>query len=135
MCLTLTKDSQRLTRNLRRRKGPIVAYKLINTDNTSFFNDYKWVAGVNISGRKINKLDIFERSDGKVNKGFHFFLEKPEECLRQHQCWCPCQCHYQCPCRYNKLLKISINPKDIISVGIWENKNCVAATKCTVEAL
>jgi hypothetical protein len=140
MCLKLTRDSARLKRNLRRRKRPIIAYKLLNTDNTSQISPYQWEPGPNESSRASAVLVSGEILTREVHQGFHFFLEEPKGCPRPCQCRCPClypcqnRCRYRCTDTFptNKVVKFRIEPTDIVAVGKWDSIDCLVATKATM---
>jgi len=129
MCLTITKDSERLTQNLKEKKEPITAYKVLSPDIKSGYFHFQWKVGLNISDRELTRLTKKELETSKINEGFHLALEKPEECQ------CPCQYLYrrqylyQCRYQYNKVFKCKIDPKDIVSAGIWEGIPSIVATK------
>jgi len=144
MCLTITKDSKRLTRNLRRRRKPIVAYKILRLDMKSGFKGFWWKVGLNISNRESAKPTKEELETSEIDEGFHLALDKPEKC--PHQCrylyLCQCrhryryqyQCRYRCQCHHQrtKIFKCKIDPKDIVSAGVWEGIPSIVATKATL---
>ena len=148
------------TKELQNSNENIIVYKLLNPDNTSIFNDYKWLEDKeNISDREETELTEDEIEDDEIHKGFHFFLDKPKICSYYKKDENENQCQYRCPsrnrcqnlylnpnpylykccCRYrctskdptNKVVKFSINPKDIVVVGIWDNLPNIVATKAT----
>jgi hypothetical protein len=139
MCLELTEDSARLKKNFRRRKGPIVAYKLLNLDNTSCIKNFLWKDGLNISSRKDTALTPKDILFNEVNEGFHFFFDIPKDCPYYDQCQClnryPCRYRHLCRCRcirtdpVNKVAKFHIDPKDVVAVGEWGGRECLVATK------
>jgi len=124
MCLTITKDSRRLTRNLKRQKGPVIAYKILNPGMRSEYYYFQWKVGLNISDRRSTKLTENEIYGDMINEGFHLALNKPEKC--------PYLNPYQCSAQYNKVFKCEIDPKDIISTGIWSGIPSITATKVTL---
>jgi len=146
MCLDLTKDSKRLTRNLKEKKEPVIAYKILDSDMTSGYKHFQWKVGLNISDRKLTRLTKEELEDSEISKGFHLALDKPEKC--PHQCrsapqslyQCQYRDHYLCLSRYQyqcldqrtKIFKCKIDPKDIVSTGIWEGIPSLFATKVTL---
>jgi len=142
MCLSLTKDSARLKRNLRRRKKPIIAYKIVNNNWTSGYHSFKWKVGINESNRADTKLTADEIKSCTVNKGFHLALDEPEKCRYPHPypcpypCLCPCPypclCPCPCPYPYNKVLRCTIDPGDIVAVGKCESITSIVATKVIV---
>jgi hypothetical protein len=159
MCLMLNEDSARLKRNLRRRKKPITVYKaLFDFGEDGIFSEYKdfqWKEGLNTSNRDRTVLFTGERRRAQVSEGFHFFLnqeEAEEYCRYPYRCQylypyryqylypyrclsrCPCRCRYpdEQKCPYFKVVKLTIQPKDMVAVGEFDNKQCVVATKATM---
>ena len=77
----------------------------------------------------------------QIDSGLHFFEEKPKECTTDLSChYHPFSCgcgliklvQFQCREKYNKILKVEIQPKDLISFETWRGENSLVATKCTV---
>jgi len=136
MCLEITEDSKRLTRNLRRRKKPIIAYKILSPDMESGYYSFQWTFGLNISDRRSIELLEDEIWHSKINKGFHLALEKPEKCPYQPQCYYHCQYRclylYQCYYRHTKVFKCEIDPKDVVSAGEWLQIPSIIAIKVTL---
>jgi len=140
MCLELTKDSERLTQNLKEKKKSITVYKILGSDMISGFEYFRWKTGLNISNRELTKLTKGELRTNEINEGFHLALEKPEKCPNRRPYPCPnhyrCQCHYQdryqYQCPYTKVFKCEIDPKDIIAVGIWVGIPSIVVTKVTL---
>ena len=155
MCLEITEKSLRETKELKAQQKPIVAYKILDRDLGSQFQEFQWEFGENKSGRESADLTEEELEEMKVDEGFHFVLEKPEECpefepdedgichyqnLSQNQYQCPYQyqClylyHFQYPCQssksLNKIFRVEIQPEDLIAVGSWNGFKSLAATKC-----
>lgn len=141
MCLTLTKDSARLKRNLRRRKKPVVCYKVLTGEHKSPFQGSgdKWEEGLQESNRSTTILSKVEHSRGKVYTGFHFYLKNPQT-IGPYPCPCPyqyprqypfpypCQHPYPCPM---VVCRCTVEPEDIVAVGEWDSKICIVATKVT----
>jgi len=142
MCLTLTKDSARLKRNLRRRKRPITAWKLLDPNMESIHNDFTWKKGKNVSNRSTTNLDREEITGRRVSRGFHLFLKKPKGCpypypcrhRYRYPCRCPYRYQYRCPSENpaNILIKCEIDPEDVVAVGKWEDMDCIVAVKATM---
>jgi len=137
MCLSLNENSVRLKKNLRRRKKPIIAYKIVEPTLESQYTYFQWPESGEVkSNRSDTKLTTYEKSNGIVDKGFHFFVLQPEKCkdcssLKDNFCD---QRHNQCAQIYptNRILKCEIQPKDIVTVGDWGKYNSLVATKCKV---
>lgn len=80
MCLHLQKDSARIKKNLRRRKGPLIVYKVLERKyNGTLVSPYP--AGLNHqwhnfrehrSTRSSTKLAYREIKTREIKKGFHF---------------------------------------------------------------
>jgi len=142
MCLTITKESIEETKELKTNKKPIIAYKILQPNMMSQFKKFQWKLGENISNRESSLLTEQEIKEMHVNKGFHFFTDKPEVChqLCLYPSPYPCSNLYLYPRPYqcsadnlvNKVFKVQIQPKDIIAIGTWNNINSLAATKCTI---
>ena len=127
MCLQ--KINKELTKKLKSSDESIIAYKLISSNNKSLYNDYKWKKGLNISNRSSTEITEEELEKNEIDKGFHFFLDKPKNCPCQYPCQYRClyqylhlyQYLYQYQCQLenpiNKLTKFKINPEDIITAG------------------
>jgi hypothetical protein len=143
MCLKLTKDSARLKKNLRRRKKPIICYKVLREGMVPpFFPEVggKWYPGLNVSTRRAAKLSAEERKAQEIYEGFHLYLENPQITgPRPHRCphLCPHLCPYPRPCPYLYPCPIvvhrcTVEPEDIVAVGAWNGKTCIVATKATL---
>lgn len=133
MCLELTKDSERLTQNLKEKKKSITVYKILGSDMISGFKYFRWKTGLNTSNRELAKLTEEELETSEINEGFHLALEKPDKCPYQNLNLYLCQCHYQdryqYQCPYTKVFKCEIDPKDIIAVGTWVGIPSIVVTK------
>lgn len=151
MCLTLTENSARLKKNLRRRKGPIKAYKIlkknIHAEFCSLFQGTPWYKDLIIKDFRSSQLTPDEIFHRKVDYGYHFFLNK-EDIKICHQAYkrtityyCPiingdpedsyCECSIYRNVPNNFMGEFEIDPKDIIAVGRYQNKkedNIVAIT-------
>ena len=116
MCLYLTSNSARLRKNYRRRKTPVIAYKIVYDSLCSPYRNFQWsTSGKVKSNRRSLKLTIQEKKQREVYKGFHFYMKKPEI---THE--------------WRNVLTCEIQPKDIVAVGRWTGNNCLVATKCSV---
>ena len=147
MCLEITEKSLRETKELKAQQKPIVAYKILDRDLGSQFQEFQWEFGENKSGRESADLTKEELERTEVDKGFHFLLEKPEECLgfklnKDGICQYQIPCLYRCQRQYqyqyqclssnptNKIFKVEIQPEDLVAIGSWNGFKSLAATKC-----
>jgi hypothetical protein len=162
MCLKITEESIQETEELKAKGLPIVAYKILELDMKSIYEGFQWKLGKNKSDRRSTELTEQELELMEINKGFHFFINKPEAC--QYQCQyqdpylcqylylCQHQYRYQClywyRCRYrcqyrsqyqcilekpvNKVFKVEIKPENLIALGTWEDLQSLAAIKCKI---
>jgi hypothetical protein len=140
MCLKITEESIQETEELKTKGLPIVAYKILEPDMKSIYEGFQWKLGKNKSDRRSAKLTEQELERMEINKGFHFFKNKPKTCLYEdpyrYQCLYLCRyrylCHYQCTSEKpaNKVFKVETKPENLISLGTWEDFQSLAATKC-----
>ena len=92
------------------------------------------------------KLTEIELNRMRIDQGFHFFTDKPEKCPYL------CQCLYKYPCQHtntyadrylylylcqytyplNKLVEFTVESKDIVAIGTWNNIKSLVATKATL---
>lgn len=125
MCFSLIKDSARLKKNLRRRKKPIVAYKVLKSNlRTPFRMGYKWNFGPNTSSREMTKLTLLEIKVRAVFEGFHFHKDIKQAIIQRNNLT-----------NFNNekhsVYKVLIEPEDIVAV----NKIEIVATKATLGEL
>jgi hypothetical protein len=136
MCLKITKESIKETEELKAKGLPIIAYKILEPNMKSQWEGFQWKLGKNKSDRESAKLTKQELELMEINKGFHFFKDKPEACPDQcqYQDQCRYQDLYQCQCTSeeprNKVFKVEIKPENLIALGTWEDLQSLAATKC-----
>jgi hypothetical protein len=154
MYLEITEESIQETKELKAKGLPIVAYKILQPDMKSQWKEFQWKLGENKSDRESTKLTEQELELMEINKGFHFFINKPKTCEYPYRY--PHQCRYQCPYPYpyqspylylypyqyqyqctskepkNKVFKVEIKPENLISLGTWNDFQSLAATECEI---
>jgi hypothetical protein len=142
MCLDITKESIKETEELKTKGLPIIAYKILQPNMKSMYKIFQWKLGENKSDRESTELTKQELELMEINKGFHFFKNKPKTCLYedphrcQYQCryWSHYQHQYQCILEKptNKVFKVEIKPENLIALGTWNDFQSLAATKCEI---
>lgn len=152
MCLKISKESIEKTEKLKAQGKPIIAYKILKPDMKSQFEGFQWQMGTYKSDRESTELTELETESLEVDRGFHFFTEKPKDCPYRcrDQSLCRYLYLYRCPYQYlnqrlylnqylylclldnpiNKVYKVKIQPQDLVAIGIWDNLESIAATKC-----
>jgi hypothetical protein len=133
MCLTLTEDSTRLRKNYRRRKKPIIVYKVLEKCEDDVYAPYRGdlypKEGSIISNRTSTNIQDEERHFGFVIMGFHFFLNK-EDARKDILDWDKIK-----PLKALRLViyKAEVDPKDVVAVGEFERQLLtLVATKATM---
>ena len=143
MCLITTKESFQKASKIRKTNQKIFAYKIIDYDNKTLFQDnFDWPdEGIVKSNRNGTRRTSKETRDDEIHKGLHLFVNQPEICWRIQMSECNyrnpyCslrnyqQCTYENP--VNKVLEVEFSSKDVVSYGFWGGLESVVVTKCEV---
>jgi hypothetical protein len=136
MCFIIHKNTLKETKKIKEKGEDLVAYKLLDQEYRSpFQRGEKWKIGDKIvSDRKGTKLTKKELEEEKIDKGLHFYRNPPKECPYSYRYLCQCPCPspylypYLCPEGYNRWMKVSIKPKDLVAI----NEKEIVATRCEV---
>ncbi len=132
MCLEISYDSKKLVGEATQNNQPIIAWKVVYLPDSqdlllSVWRNYSWGKMADVinkeffSGRQDIQLEDFEYVSQKVYEGFHCYTSKQEALSEETN--------------LNDgfyLMKVSIQPKDIIAFGNWGRNNTVACTHLTV---
>ena len=127
MCFYIKENSERLTKELKQSKTPIVAYKSLFREKLLKDGDwcyrspiylyYKWEKGLNISNRPVSFLYTYEKWDRCVYNGFHFYRDYKKAFNGNFN-----------PKYGHVIVKFEIDPKDIVCV----NEKEIVATQATL---
>lgn len=128
MCLNSINEHS--TDTYKRKIKPIVAYKIVQRSpfgdsyEPYFYSYPKFKKGVN---KVTDDITLFLLNDTSYKSGFHAFLN-----LKEAQGWLGQTIENPNSC--NLIIKIFINPKDVIAVGKQYRCEAIVASKITIKS-
>lgn len=120
MCLKINPNSQTKTKALRRKRKPILAYKVVKPGLYSEFNRHRWLDGPNISSRQDRKLTMKEIRSHDISIGFHFFSHSHDAIfyIKTSECFDAKMQGWRNKLDY-RIVECLLEPKDIVATGLW----------------
>lgn len=123
MCLTNYSSEE--TRKLRRRKTPIICWKVVSLCSESLYRIHTYKSGINYSGRSTRKRPKEEIRAREVYTGFHVFKTK-YAAQKEATYW-------EDNFRSVKIIKCVGQPSDLVGVGKFQRFVSMVFTKMDVE--
>jgi hypothetical protein len=119
--MSLDEDWAKLREKYRRKRKPIVAYKVLTHLKRSPYATHQWRWGANRSNRTTVRVEDREAATLSINKGFHFFLGIRAARVESQYTpdWFP----------PDKVFKCEIQPSEVVAVGRFSGEKCIVARR------